>query len=157
MIALLRTHEIAMLVDVRSIPASHHVPQFNRVAFTNTLAHAGIGYYYTGDMLGGRPRDPQMYRDGILPQGRADYLTLVDYAKVAAQPRYRSAVASLVALARVRAHGDHVQRGKPAAVPSAAPDRPHLASGGIPVYHLRHHGPMEVAPFEPVTLYMGRR
>jgi uncharacterized protein YeaO (DUF488 family) len=41
---LLRAHEVSELVDVRTIPRSRHNPQFNRVALSRSLRHAGIGY-----------------------------------------------------------------------------------------------------------------
>ncbi len=154
-IALLRAHEIAILVDVRSIPASRYVPQFNRVAFTDTLVHAGIGYFYAGNALGGRPTDPQMYRNGVVPQGRANYLKLVDYAKVAAQPRYQNAVADLVALARVRRTAIMCSEEDPRQCHRLHLIARTLLGTGIPVYHLRHRGPMEIAPFELVTVYQG--
>ncbi len=78
-VALLREQQIDLLVDVRSIPASRYAPQFNRRAFVRTMAEAGVRYAYMGDWLGGRPRDPACYKDGILPRGHADYLNLVDY------------------------------------------------------------------------------
>ena len=99
-VALLREQQIDVLVDVRSIPASSHAPQFGRRAFARTLAEAGIRYLFMGEWLGGRPRDPACYKDGILPHGKADYLHLVDYTKVAARPWYRRAVRDLMHIAR---------------------------------------------------------
>jgi len=151
-IDLLRAHEITMLVDVRSIPASSYVPQFNRATFSRALAAAGIGYLYMGNALGGRPRDPQLYKNGVLPHGKADYLALVDYGKVAAQAQYREAITDLIAFART---------GRTAIMCSEEnPQQCHrlhliartlLAEGNL-VYHLRHHGPVEVAPFELFTM-----
>src|SRR6476619_1674240 len=77
---LLRDLQIDVLVDVRSIPASRHAPQFGQRAFMRTLAVAGIRYVFMGAWLGGRPRDPRCYKDGIVPQGKVNYLQLVDYA-----------------------------------------------------------------------------
>lgn len=154
-IALLHAHEITMLVDVRSIPASSYVPQFNRATFSRALAAAGIGYLYMGNVLGGRPRDPQLYKNGVLPHGKADYLALVDYGKVAAQSQYREAITDLIAFART---------GRTAIMCSEEnPQQCHrlhlvartlLAEGNL-VYHLRHYGPVEVAPFELFTMYHG--
>ena len=52
-VALLHEHGIEHLVDVRSIPKSRHVPQFNGDVFGPALAKAGIGYTHL-KALGGR-------------------------------------------------------------------------------------------------------
>ncbi len=154
-VALLREHGIMMLVDVRSIPASSYAPQFNRRAFVRTLAEAGIHYAYMGAWLGGRPRDPTCYKDGMLPQGRADYLNRVDYANVAARPWYQRAVRDLV----------HIGRKQRTAIMCSEEDprrchRLHLiartlTARGIAVYHIRHRGPLEVGLFDVTSLYEG--
>ena len=54
-IALLRTHGVARLVDVRRFPASRTQPQFNRDTLPAALAAAGIGYAWH-EALGGRRR-----------------------------------------------------------------------------------------------------
>jgi uncharacterized protein (DUF488 family) len=77
-LALLAQAGIAVLVDVRSRPASRFCPQFNRRALESALAAAGIEYRFRGAELGGR--DP-------LPD---------------ADPRFGSAMRELLALARER-------------------------------------------------------
>ncbi len=154
-VALLREQRIDTLVDVRSIPASSHAPQFGRRAFAQTLAEAGIRYVFMGEWLGGRPRDPSCYKDGILPRGKANYLQLVDYAKVAMQPWYRRAVRDLV----------HIARGRRTAIMCSEenPRRCHrlhlvsqtLTASGLAVYHVRHRGPLEVGLFDVAYLYEG--
>lgn len=57
-IGLLRRHEVRMLADVRSAPASRFAPQFNRAALARSLQHAGIAYRWFGQALGGKPRAP---------------------------------------------------------------------------------------------------
>jgi uncharacterized protein (DUF488 family) len=54
-IELITTAGIELIVDVRSVPFSRFAPQFNRAALEKSLASARIGYYYLGDLLGGRP------------------------------------------------------------------------------------------------------
>lgn len=154
-VALLREHTIDVLVDVRSIPASSHAPQFNRRAFVRTLADAGIRYLYMGERLGGRPPDPACYKNGILPHGHANYLNLVDYAKVAARPWYQRAVRDLL----------HIGRGRRTAIMCSEEDprrchRLHLiaqtlTASDIAVYHIRHRGPLEVGLFDVAYLYEG--
>ena len=156
-VALLREQRIDTLVDVRSIPASGHAPQFGQRAFTQTLAEAGIRYVFMGEWLGGRPRDPACYKDGILPRGsgKANYLQLVDYAKVAAQPWYRRAIRDLV----------HIARERRTAIMCSEEDPRHchrlhlvtrtLAANGVAVYHIRHRGPLEVGLFDVAYLNTG--
>ena len=50
---LLRRHGVALIADVRSIPRSRHVPQFNRDALEGSLRAAGLGYTHVA-ALGGR-------------------------------------------------------------------------------------------------------
>jgi uncharacterized protein (DUF488 family) len=52
-LSLLRRHGIVLLVDVRTIPRSRRVPQFNRETMPAWLQEAGIEYRHLGE-LGGR-------------------------------------------------------------------------------------------------------
>jgi uncharacterized protein (DUF488 family) len=52
-IALLNAHGVRHLVDVRSIPKSRHVPQFNTDALASSLSATSIGYTHL-KTLGGR-------------------------------------------------------------------------------------------------------
>ncbi|NUQ38918.1 MAG: DUF488 domain-containing protein [Caldilineales bacterium] len=60
-LALLRAHEIAFLIDVRSAPYSRFKPEFARKALENALHGAGIRYVYMGNVLGGQPDDRSCY------------------------------------------------------------------------------------------------
>jgi uncharacterized protein (DUF488 family) len=80
---LLRKFDVQRVVDVRSSPYSRYSPQFNRESLMSDLQYAGIAYGYAGEYLGGRPADPTCYFAKRVPEGRADYLRLVDYAEVA--------------------------------------------------------------------------
>ena len=57
--ALLRTHDVQVLVDVRSQPYSRW-PQFKRKELQAMLRQAGIHYAYAGKQLGGHPDDPAL-------------------------------------------------------------------------------------------------
>lgn len=46
LIALLRAHDIALLIDVRTIPRSRHNPQFNTDALARDLPALGIRYIH---------------------------------------------------------------------------------------------------------------
>lgn len=67
-LALLHKAEVTALGDVRSVPFSRHVPHFNRAALKEALGAERIAYVYLGDELGGRPKAPAFFTDGI-----ADY------------------------------------------------------------------------------------
>ena len=53
-LSLLTAHEISTLVDVRSWPASHRLPHFNRTALQISVTKAGISYLWFGKDLGGK-------------------------------------------------------------------------------------------------------
>ena len=57
---------IDVVVDVRSSPYSRHVPQYNREDIQRSLEAAGIGYWFFGTGLGGRPKDITCYRDDLV-------------------------------------------------------------------------------------------
>ena len=65
---LLRAAGANAIADVRSIPVSRFCPWFSAKNLAPLLAGANTDYLFLGDELGGRPRDPSLYRDGI-----ADY------------------------------------------------------------------------------------
>ena len=60
-IALLKTHSINVLVDVRSAPYSKYVPHFDGDELKQAVVRAGIKYLYLGRGLGGKPREPRFY------------------------------------------------------------------------------------------------
>ena len=65
-LVLLHQYGIEMLVDVRSAPYSRYSPQFNRELLAPSLEAEGIGYAFAGEYLGGRPKDPDCYREGVV-------------------------------------------------------------------------------------------
>jgi uncharacterized protein (DUF488 family) len=70
-VAMLRKVGVAAVADVRSIPASRFCPWFSAKNLVPLLAGARVNYLFFGEELGGRPRDPSLYRDGV-----ADYETM---------------------------------------------------------------------------------
>jgi uncharacterized protein (DUF488 family) len=68
-LALARGAGITAIADVRSTPASRRYPWFNQTRLAPRLAQESIAYVPLGEALGGRPRDPRLYRD----DGVADY------------------------------------------------------------------------------------
>lgn len=85
-VALLKQHEIELLVDTRSQPYSRFNPQFNRETLKQTVIDAGIAYVFMGDTIGGRPNGEQFY----FPSGKVDY-DLLDQAE-----NYQSGIARLL-------------------------------------------------------------
>jgi uncharacterized protein (DUF488 family) len=77
--ALLKHAGVTAVADVRSVPFSRWCPWFSGKALAERLAGEAIAYIAVGDALGGRPRDPRLYRDGV-----ADYEAMAATAEFAA-------------------------------------------------------------------------
>jgi uncharacterized protein (DUF488 family) len=60
-LALLRQHEIEVLVDTRSRPHSTYVPHFNHDVLRPVAANAGLRFVFLGNELGGRPDGADYY------------------------------------------------------------------------------------------------
>jgi uncharacterized protein (DUF488 family) len=84
-LALLSSHGIDLLCDVRSTPYSRFNPQFNREPLNAALAARNIAYLFLGNMLGGKPRDRDYPADG-----RARF------ALIAGSERFRAGLARLL-------------------------------------------------------------
>ena len=56
---ILKVHEIATLVDVRSFPGSRRYPQFNRSSLQESLAAEAIHYHHSPRLGGRRPPNPK--------------------------------------------------------------------------------------------------
>jgi len=78
-VALLKHAGVTAIADVRSVPFSRWCPWFSGKALAERLAREAIAYIALGDALGGRPRDPRLYRDGV-----ADYEAMAARAEFAA-------------------------------------------------------------------------
>ena len=63
-VALLRTHGVTAVADLRSAPYSRFNPQFNRETLARALEAQRIRYVFLGRELGARPDDPACYEDG---------------------------------------------------------------------------------------------
>jgi uncharacterized protein (DUF488 family) len=77
--ALLQDAGVTAIADVRSVPFSRRYPWFSGPKLAARLQGADIAYLPFGDALGGRPRDPALYCDGV-----------ADYEKMSATPRFRA-------------------------------------------------------------------
>jgi uncharacterized protein (DUF488 family) len=69
-LTLLCQYRITLVVDVRSQPYSRWASQFNREALEQDLEEAGMAYRFLGDVLGGRPSNPDLYGMGRPNYGR---------------------------------------------------------------------------------------
>jgi uncharacterized protein (DUF488 family) len=76
---------VEAVADVRSVPASRFCPWFSAKNLTPLLAGAKIDYLFVGDELGGRPRDPSLYCDGV-----------ADYEAMARRPGFQAALDRLL-------------------------------------------------------------
>jgi uncharacterized protein (DUF488 family) len=92
-VQLLREHEIKRIADVRSIPKSRHVPQFNRETLEASLREAGLGYTHLA-ALGGRRHG----RKDSLNTGwrNASFRAYADYM---ATPQFAEGLAELMRMA----------------------------------------------------------
>jgi uncharacterized protein (DUF488 family) len=81
---LLREAGVDAVTDVRSTPYSRFFPWFSRKNLEALLAAEGMAYLPYGETLGGRPRDPSLYRDGI-----------ADYEAMARQGEFRESLTRL--------------------------------------------------------------
>jgi uncharacterized protein (DUF488 family) len=129
-LALLETHRIALVADVRSYPGSRWVPHFAAKRLRVALAAAGIDYLWLGQALGGKRDDPAL----LTPDGRPDY------AKIAALPDFSGGIAQLEALlleqrvAMLCAEEDPARCHRKHLVGDA------LARRGVAVLHIRKNG-----------------
>ncbi len=113
-LALLAEHQIARLVDVRTVPRSRHNPQFNIDLLPQSLERAGIAYSHMA-ALGGlrhtRKDSANTAWKNASFRGYADYMLT---------PEFDRALDDLIALADARAGRHHVRRGRTLALPPLA-------------------------------------
>ncbi len=76
---VLRLHQIAYLIDVRSTPYSRYKPEFSKDALASALHRHGIHYVFMGDTLGGHPDDETCYVNGKIDYEQVK--TTADYQR----------------------------------------------------------------------------
>jgi uncharacterized protein (DUF488 family) len=84
-VALLRNTLINAVADVRSSPYSRYLPQFNQNELKCVLDLSEISYVFLGAELGGRPREREMYNNGI-----------ADYERMASSPSFHAGLRRIV-------------------------------------------------------------
>ena len=82
-IAMLDSHGVRSLVDIRTIPKSRHNPQFAQPALKRELRRAGIDYRYMKELGGLRKTSPDSVNGGWRNasfRGYADYMQTDEFA-----------------------------------------------------------------------------
>ncbi len=93
-LALLSQHEIALLADVRSYPASRKWPQFNQEELRQAVERAGLEYRWFKS-LGGRRKS----KDPESPHTAWQIPAFRSYADYADTDEFRAGLDDLIALA----------------------------------------------------------
>jgi uncharacterized protein (DUF488 family) len=81
-IALLRAHEVTLVVDVRTIPRSRHNPQFNKDSLSVSLRRAGVKYIHLPGLGGLRHARSSSSNTGWRNdsfRGYADYMQTPEF------------------------------------------------------------------------------
>ena len=93
LVAILQSHGVSELVDVRTVPRSRHVPQFNAETLTGDLAGTGIEYISLPALGGLRKAKP----DSINTAWRnASFRGYADYMQT---PAFRTGLKQLIQIA----------------------------------------------------------
>lgn len=83
-IDMLIDHRITLLVDVRTVPRSHHNPQFNGDSLPQAMAPFGVQYVHAEGLGGFRPSTPDSpngaWRNASF-RGYADYMQTAEFAE----------------------------------------------------------------------------
>lgn len=81
-IAMLASHAVTLLVDVRTVPRSRHNPQYNAETLPASLAAAHIGYAHAAGLGGFRrtlPDSPNTGWRNLSFRGYADYMQSAEF------------------------------------------------------------------------------
>ncbi len=154
-IALLDQHKIEALIDVRSAPYSKYVPHFNQKPLHAALHAAGIKYSYAGEKLGGRPKDPALYRGGAVSAedaDRHDFLDIVDYRLLAETDTYKEGIVRLLEIAGQYRTAIMCSEENPDMCHRKKLIQRTLLARGVSVLHIRKTGKIEAGADEPEQL-----
>jgi uncharacterized protein (DUF488 family) len=83
-VAMLHANGVNAIADVRSTPVSRFCPWFSAENLAPLLARENIVYLAYGEVFGGRPKSPALYRDGV-----------ADYEAMARQPEFAAGLGRL--------------------------------------------------------------
>jgi uncharacterized protein (DUF488 family) len=148
LVELLRQHQVTLLADVRTSPASRRLPHFSRAALAALLPPRGLAYVHLPELGGFRRPRPGSPNDGWSNQsfrGYADYM---------ATDQWRAGLERLVELA--------AEQNVAAMCAEALPWRCHrsliadcLVARGLPVLHLLGPGQTQVHRLTPFACVKG--
>jgi uncharacterized protein (DUF488 family) len=128
-LVLLRDAGVTAVADVRSQPFSRRFPWFSEKRLRQSLDSEGIAYVPMGEALGGRPRDPALFCDGV-----------ADYEAMAAVPEFRAGIERVVeATGRQRLCLMCAER-EPLDCHRCLLVAPALAARGLDLGHILHDG-----------------
>ena len=131
-VALLRDVGVDTIADVRSTPFSRRFPWFSGKSLAATLTQHGMVYLAYGDVLGGRPRDAALYRDGV-----------ADYEAMARQPDFQTGLDRLLADAAQRRVCLMCAEREPLDCHRCLLVARSLAERGLTIGHILHDGTVE--------------
>jgi uncharacterized protein (DUF488 family) len=136
LIALLKQAGVTAVADVRSVPYSRRLPQFNKAELQSALNEQGIAYLYLGDQLGGRPRSRDLYDE----DGRANY------KRVRTTAAFRAGLERLLGSLDRRVTAMLCSEDDPLDCHRGLMITPALGERGIRPQHLRKDGSVETMP-----------
>jgi uncharacterized protein (DUF488 family) len=142
---VLRSHEVAHVVDVRRFPRSRRHPHFDAAVLARELPAAGLGYEHAVGLGGFRRPAPRSVNTGLSTpafQGYADYMQTADFARHLAA-LIATAVTTHIAIMCAEALPDHCHR-------SLLSDA--LTAQGLDVRHI-----IDANPPAPHTMSPGAR
>ena len=149
-IRLLQAHDVACVVDVRTIPRSRHNPQFNGDSLPASLKAAGIGYRHLAGLGGLRHTTAASVNAGWR---NASFRGFADYMQT---PEFERALEMLIKLAR--------RRQIALMCAEAVPWRCHrsliadaLSVHGIPTEHIMNLTRRQLHVLTPFAKVRGRR
>jgi uncharacterized protein (DUF488 family) len=94
LVAALKAHQVATLVDIRAFPVSRRLPHFNREALEKSLPAAGIRYLWV-KALGGYRKKSLQESPNIALRNQS----FRNYADYMLTPEFENAMQDLLALA----------------------------------------------------------
>jgi uncharacterized protein (DUF488 family) len=134
-IAVLRAAGIDAVADVRSTPFSRFCPWFSRKPLEARLVQEGMAYLPFGEALGGRPRDPRLFCEGI-----ADYEAMARHGEFQAGLDRLQAEAKRASICMMCAEREPLDCHRCLLAARA------LAGRGLAVGHILHDGVVEPHP-----------
>lgn len=126
-LALLGQHGVTAVADVRSRPYTRYAKHFCREPLERLLRAEGVAYVFLGDLVGGKPDDPDL----LGPDGQADY------GRIAATQAFARGIGRIVSGAAVHVIALVCGEEDPSRCHRRHLNAPALAARGLDVRHIR--------------------